>query len=92
MPAADKPEIGDLSEPDEELVKAGRTQFHKSCWMCHGDTAVNHGGVPDLRYSQAIMDPAVFRSFVIEGVAEPWGCPISARTSPRSRPKRSAPI
>lgn len=75
VPPADKPEIGALPEPDAALVEAGRMQFHKTCWMCHGDTAVNHGGVPDLRYSQAITDPAVFRSFVLDGAAEPLGMP-----------------
>jgi PQQ-dependent dehydrogenase (methanol/ethanol family) len=75
VPPADKQEIGDLPEPDAAQVNAGRTRFHVHCWMCHGDTAVNHGGVPDLRFSQAIADPAVFRSFVLEGIAEPLGMP-----------------
>jgi len=43
--------------------------------MCHGDSAVNRGGVPDLRYSQAITDERVFRAFVLEGAAQPLGMP-----------------
>lgn len=56
-------------------VAQGRGLYHVRCWMCHGDTAVNHGGVPDLRRSAAIQDADGFRAFVLGGVAEPLGMP-----------------
>jgi mono/diheme cytochrome c family protein len=56
-------------------ITKGHELYHVRCWMCHGDSAVNHGGVPDLRRSMAIADPATFRAFVLEGAAEPLGMP-----------------
>ena len=53
----------------------GHRLFHVRCWMCHGDSAVNHGGVPDLRRSMAIGDAATFAAFVLQGAAEPNGMP-----------------
>ena len=58
-----------------QQIAEGRKLYHVNCWMCHGDTAVNRGGVPDLRYSQAITDAQVFRAFVLQGAAEPLGMP-----------------
>ncbi|HEY0315489.1 MAG TPA: PQQ-dependent dehydrogenase, methanol/ethanol family [Sphingomonas sp.] len=58
-----------------EMVEAGRILYGTRCWMCHGDTAVNHGGVPDLRRSAAIADADAFRAFVLEGAATPLGMP-----------------
>ncbi len=56
-------------------IALGRTLYHVRCWMCHGDTAVNHGGVPDLRRVPVIADAAAFRAFVLEGAGEPVGMP-----------------
>ncbi|KAJ8138162.1 hypothetical protein OY671_008625, partial [Metschnikowia pulcherrima] len=67
------------SAGDPRQVDEGRTSFHVRCWMCHGDTAVNHGGVPNSRYSQAITDPQMFAAFVSQGVAEPQGMPNFAK-------------
>ncbi|KQX18654.1 alcohol dehydrogenase [Sphingomonas sp. Root50] len=57
------------------VIAQGRELYHVRCWMCHGDSVVNHGGVPDLRRSMAIADPDTFRAFVLEGAAEPLGMP-----------------
>lgn len=54
-------------------VTLGKKLFHEQCWMCHGDTAVNRGGIPDLRTSAAITDADVFKAFVLEGVAQSRG-------------------
>ena len=64
---------------DPALIDQGRTLFHTRCWMCHGDTGVNHGGVPNLRYSQAIADRELFAGFVLQGQGEPFGMPNFAR-------------
>ncbi len=62
-----------------EVVAAGHRQYHISCWMCHGDSAVNHGGVPDLRKSGVIGDKDTFRAIVLEGALEPAGMPSFAK-------------
>lgn len=56
-------------------INRGRDLYQVRCWMCHGDTVVNHGGVPDLRRSAAIADAATFRAFVLDGAGEPMGMP-----------------
>ena len=58
-----------------ETVAQGRALYHVRCWMCHGDSVVNHGGVPDLRRSAAIHDADAFGAFVLGGVAETSGMP-----------------
>ena len=58
-----------------ETVARGRALYHVRCWMCHGDSVVNHGGVPDLRRSAAIHDADAFGAFVLGGVAETSGMP-----------------
>jgi len=63
------------SAGDPAVVAEGRTLYHVRCWMCHGDSAVNRGGVPNLRYSRAIISPDLFAAFVLHGAAEPLGMP-----------------
>jgi len=58
-----------------EVIAVGRVRYHESCWMCHGDTAVNNGGVTNLRYSRSIADEEIFSSFVLGGIAEYTGMP-----------------
>ena len=65
-------------------VADGHRLFHTSCWMCHGDSAVNQGGVPDLRRSAVIGDTETFKAVVLEGALVQNGMPnfgkeISAR-------------
>ena len=59
----------------EEAVTSGRIAYNSNCWMCHGDTGVNNGGVPNLRYSASISDNALFAAFVLGGAAEERGMP-----------------
>ncbi len=63
------------STASQAVIGQGRELYHVRCWMCHGDSVVNHGGVPDLRRSGAIADEAAFRAFVLDGAAEPLGMP-----------------
>jgi len=65
---------GEVDLPVEEGF-AFRVKYHESCWMCHGDTGVNNGGVTNLRYSRAIADEELFSSFVLGGIAEYTGMP-----------------
>jgi quinohemoprotein ethanol dehydrogenase len=48
--------------------------------MCHGDSAVNRGGVPNLRLSPIIADSAIFKKYVLGGVATQLGMPNFAAT------------
>ena len=63
------------STASEETIAIGKTAYHQWCWMCHGDTGVNKGGVPNLRYSPVISDQSVFDAFVLQGIAEERGMP-----------------
>jgi mono/diheme cytochrome c family protein len=58
-----------------EEVDRGRTLYHVHCGMCHGNSAVNRGGVPDLRYSATLHDQDVFGLFPLKGGAEATGMP-----------------
>jgi len=77
LPPIEPKSLPDLpaSAGDPKLVAQGQTLFHTRCWMCHGDTAVNKGGVPNLRYSQAIVHGDLFAAFVLQGAGEPRGMP-----------------
>ncbi|WP_052322039.1 PQQ-dependent dehydrogenase, methanol/ethanol family [Novosphingobium sp. MBES04] len=74
-PAPEAPIARIASDASEAMVAQGRQLYHVRCWMCHGDTVVNRGGIPDLRASPAITDAGVFAAFVREGVAELRGMP-----------------
>lgn len=56
-------------------IDRGRTFYNQNCWMCHGDSAVNNGGVPNLRYSASLANAQVFQSFVLGGIAAERGMP-----------------
>lgn len=40
-------------EMDESLVATGKTAYYAvgQCFLCHGDSAISGGMVPDLRYA-----------------------------------------
>ena len=63
------------STASEQDIDLGRIKYHESCWMCHGDTGVNNGGVPNLRYSRALGNETAFAAFVLGGIAEQRGMP-----------------
>lgn len=78
LPKVEKPAFTLNPPPNtasEASVSAGRLAYNKNCWMCHGDTGVNNGGVPNLRYSATISDKNLFSAFVLGGVAEDRGMP-----------------
>ncbi len=60
--------------PDPELVEAGGRAFVQ-CMTCHGMEALAAGSGPNLRTSPLILDAAVFRSVVRDGVLVPSGMP-----------------
>ena len=48
-------------------VDAGRGLYQQYCSACHGDTASSGGVIPDLRYSATLVDPAAWKSIVLDG-------------------------
>jgi alcohol dehydrogenase (cytochrome c)/quinohemoprotein ethanol dehydrogenase len=56
------PEIG-----DEAAWTAGKAVFHTYCSVCHGDSAVSGGVIPDLRLSPVTGDAAAWEKVVRGG-------------------------
>jgi quinohemoprotein ethanol dehydrogenase len=52
---------------DAQTVAQGKALFHNYCGTCHGDSAVSGGVLPDLRYSAALSNPAIWKNIVLEG-------------------------
>jgi len=52
---------------DPALARQGAREFARRCGNCHGDAAVSGGLVPDLRYSAALHDDALWRAVLEEG-------------------------
>ena len=57
---ADKP-------PAKEVFERGLYLYQVNCMICHGDTGVSGGVVPDLRYSAALGAPDTWKSIVVDG-------------------------
>ncbi len=55
------------------VVTEGKARYHRFCGTCHGDSAVSGGVLPDLRYSSALGDPALWNQIVHDGGAEVAG-------------------
>ena len=51
-------------------VAQGKAHYHSYCNVCHGDSAVSSGVLPDLRYSAALPNPATWQSIVHDGVLQ----------------------
>lgn len=51
----------------------GKSHYHTYCSMCHGDSAISGGVLPDLRYSIALGNASVWRSIVKDGVRQANG-------------------
>ena len=52
---------------DEATWTAGKAVFHTNCSVCHGDSAVSGGVIPDLRLSPVTPDPAAWERIVRGG-------------------------
>jgi PQQ-dependent dehydrogenase (methanol/ethanol family) len=50
-----------------ERVLNGKRLYQTYCWMCHGDTAVSGGMVPDLRFSPTLASSEAWKSIVLDG-------------------------
>jgi mono/diheme cytochrome c family protein len=49
-------------------VEAGHRNYNRICMVCHGREAHSITAIPDLRYSDAIVDRDTFKSIVLDGV------------------------
>ena len=56
-----------------ELVANGRVTFHTHCSICHGDSAVGGGVIPDLRWSPMIRSAAAWEDVVMKGARKDNG-------------------
>jgi alcohol dehydrogenase (cytochrome c)/quinohemoprotein ethanol dehydrogenase len=55
------------------VVAEGKLHYHTHCGMCHGDSAVSGGVLPDLRYSAALGNADAWQSIVHDGVRQANG-------------------
>jgi PQQ-dependent dehydrogenase (methanol/ethanol family) len=58
---------------DEATWTAGKAVFHTYCSVCHGDSAVSGGVIPDLRLSAITRDAAAWEKVVRGGERIPRG-------------------
>ncbi len=56
-------------------AKRGALLYSSACLTCHGANAIALGSAPDLRRSDAIVDPAVFADIVGKGALVGLGMP-----------------
>ena len=54
-------------------IALGESRYQSYCSVCHGDSAVSGGVLPDLRYAPALADPALWQRIVQGGLLAPGG-------------------
>ncbi len=54
-------------------IALGRAKYQSLCSVCHGDSAVSGGVLPDLRYTAALADSALWQRIVHGGLLESGG-------------------
>ena len=57
------------TSPSKEVFERGLYLYQVNCMICHGDTGVSGGVVPDLRYSATLGSPDAWKSIVVDGIA-----------------------
>ena len=55
-----------------EQVEKGMVLYHRTCFACHGDTAVSGGVIPDLRYTSQATH-ALWNEIVLGGLLKSGG-------------------
>jgi alcohol dehydrogenase (cytochrome c)/quinohemoprotein ethanol dehydrogenase len=55
------------------VITQGKLHYHTYCSVCHGDSAVSGGVLPDLRYSVALNEPNMWQSIVHDGARQANG-------------------
>jgi quinohemoprotein ethanol dehydrogenase len=54
-------------KPGKEAFERGLYLYQVNCMICHGDTGVSGGVVPDLRYSATLGSTDAWKSIVLDG-------------------------
>jgi quinohemoprotein ethanol dehydrogenase len=54
-------------KPSKEVFERGLYLYQVNCMICHGDTGVSGGVVPDLRYSATLGSTEAWKSIVLDG-------------------------
>ncbi|HXS28825.1 MAG TPA: PQQ-dependent dehydrogenase, methanol/ethanol family [Steroidobacteraceae bacterium] len=77
LPPAVAPAQGVMAPPsahvEPALAAEGAKQYARRCGSCHGDGAVSGGLVPDLRFSPALSNEALWNAVINEGALESHG-------------------
>ena len=58
---------------DTGLAAQGAREYARRCGSCHGDAAVSGGLMPDLRYSLALSNEALWNAVVRDGALQSQG-------------------
>jgi alcohol dehydrogenase (cytochrome c)/quinohemoprotein ethanol dehydrogenase len=58
---------------DTKLIEHGIAVYHTHCSVCHGDSAVGGGVLPDLRWSALNRDATAWKEVVINGARKDRG-------------------
>jgi quinohemoprotein ethanol dehydrogenase len=53
--------------PTKEAFERGLVLYQVNCMICHGDTGVSGGVVPDLRYSATLGSSEAWKAIVLDG-------------------------
>jgi quinohemoprotein ethanol dehydrogenase len=56
-----------------QAITLGKRKFQSLCSVCHGDSAVSGGVLPDLRYAPALAHPRLWQRIVHDGLLEADG-------------------
>ncbi|HVS77347.1 MAG TPA: cytochrome c, partial [Steroidobacteraceae bacterium] len=77
MPAPPRPDLMPDPPPPSRAsaasITAGKSRYQSLCSVCHGDSAVSGGVLPDLRYTAALANPGQWQRIVRDGVLESGG-------------------
>lgn len=89
LPAAAPQKLAPPAEIGNEATwTAGKAVFHTYCSVCHGDSAVSGGVIPDLRLSPVTPDAAAWDRIVRGGERIPRGMvSFAAEVSPEDSEK-----
>jgi len=71
--AAGRPPLPPPDTASAPVVARGKLHYHTYCGMCHGDSAVSGGVLPDLRHSGVLGDLGAWQSVVRDGARQANG-------------------
>jgi hypothetical protein len=78
--------------PTKDAFERGLSLYQVNCMICHGDTGVSGGVVPDLRYSATLGSTETWKAILLDGSLVNNGMVKFDGISSRTRWRRSAPM